>query len=404
MSHRELYDQLFAGKPNAVENTIAAWKSAERQADTLAGAIDRDLDRVVAGWEGAAGDEFRDRVGKISAYSRELSSDFLATHTGLSQMNAALAEAQKQAETPEEHDDHDKLVSGALDGAGKGAILGPAGALGGAVIGGIFGHNKDEEEKERARQRMAQLVAGVAAQYELADRGDWRPFTPPPTGLPQGDPNLTSNPSAGPKSNQPGLIRGTGPGGGERKGGIDEPTHAAPQPDLTGGPEATPGDGTVPDGTQLGSQLTGSGDGALAAGATAVGAAGALSQLHGLPSGGGGPTGTGLTAGSVPAGGVLGQGGAAAKGAGAAPKAATTAATARGASASNRADGAKAVAGSGKPPVKTVTSVVTQAATPGARGAQRAEDEADEHSTWLTEDELVWRDSSEVPPPVLGGA
>src|ERR1700754_3961811 len=194
MSPGELYDQLFAGKPNDIENTVAAWKSAERQADTLAGAVDSDLDKALNRWEGSAGTEFRDRVGKISTYSRDLSNNFLATHSGLSQMSTALADAQAHAETPEEHDDNDKMLSGALDGAAKGAIAGPAGALGGAIVGGFLGHNQDEEEKERARERMAALVAGVATQYEVADSGDWRPFPPPPPGLPEGDPNRRSTP------------------------------------------------------------------------------------------------------------------------------------------------------------------------------------------------------------------
>jgi len=306
MSHRELYDQLFAGNPCVVENTVAAWKSAERQADTLAGAIDRDLDRVLAGWEGAAGTEFRDRVGTISTFSRQLSGNFLATHSGLSQMSAALADAQAKAETPEEHDDNDKMLSGALDGAAKGALGGPAGALGGAFIGGLLGHNQDEEEKERARERMAALVAGVATQYEVADQGDWRPFPAPPTGLPEGDPNRRSTPVGGPRVGAPAMDPGTGPGGAGRTGTIDSPAHVAADPGLAGGP-ATTGAGTTDPATQGGSQLTGAGDGGIAAGAIAVGTAGALTQLGGV----GNPTGvmgTGLSSGGLPPGGVLGQG------------------------------------------------------------------------------------------------
>ncbi|MEV4624536.1 hypothetical protein AB0J74_38235 [Asanoa sp. NPDC049573] len=462
MSHRELYDQLFAGKPSDVENTIAAWKSAERQADTLASAVDRDLDRVVAGWEGTAGTEFRDRVGKISGYSRDLSGNFLATHSGLSQMSAALADAQAKAETPEEHDDNDKLVSGAIDGASKGAILGPVGAAGGALIGGIFGHNQDEEEKERARERMAALVAGVASNYEMADTSDWRPFQPPPTGLPEGDPNLHSTPSSGPRVGSPSVDPGTGPGGSARTGTIDNPAHVSADPGLTGGP-ATTGNGTVADGTQVGSQLAGTGDGALAAGAISVGAAGALTQLGGTP-GATGLTGSSLTSSNLPPGGVLGQTG---TGSGTTPKAGATNGTTRtvttangggtktagatgkgtspvkaapgtgqsaqgprgggnsstananGKSAAGRA-GAKSGSatagsgrqggnGSGRPAIdaegrNTTSSAARSQAAAGARGNGTDEDETDEHSTWLTEDDLVWRDADDVPPPVLGGA
>ncbi|GIF49273.1 hypothetical protein DFJ67_2098 [Asanoa ferruginea] len=462
MSHRELYDQLFAGKPSDVENTIAAWKSAERQADTLAGAVDRDLDRVIAGWEGTAGTEFRDRIGKISGYSRDLSGNFLATHSGLSQMSAALADAQSKAETPEEHDDNDKLVSGALDGAAKGAMLGPVGAAGGALIGGIFGHNQDEEEKERARERMAALVAGVAANYEMADTSDWRPFQPPPPGLPEGDPNLRSDPSSGPHVGRPSVDPGTGPGGSARTGTIDNPAHVSADPGITGGP-ATTGNGTVGNGTHVGTQLSGSGDGALAAGAMAVGAAGALTQIGGTP-GPSGLGGTSLTSGNLPPGGVLGQTGsgtgakppttgtnattrtvnmtngsgtstASATGKGASPtKGApgagqsgqgprggsgnTSTANANGKSAAGRG-GAKSGTGTagsgreggnrgGRPAIdgegrNTTSSAARSQAAAGARSNGPEEDENDEHSTWLTEDDLVWRDADDVPPPVLGG-
>ncbi|GAA1851201.1 hypothetical protein [Asanoa iriomotensis] len=438
MSHRELYDQLFAGSPCQIENTVAAWKSAERQADTLAGTIDTDLQRVLAGWEGAAGTEFRDRVGKISTFSRELSGNFLATHSGLSQMSAALSDAQAKAETPEEHDDNDKLWSGAADGASKGALLGPAGALGGALLGGFMGHNQDEEEKERARQRMAALVAGVATSYEVADRFDWRPFEPPPPGLPEGDPSRRSTPSGGPVVGAPSLDPGTGPGGSGRTGTIDNPAHVAADPGLTGGP-ATTGSGTTGDGTQVGSQLTGSGDGAIAAGAAVVGTAGALTQLGGVSSPSG-VMGTGLTSGTLPPGGVLGQGkpnvstggpttaaSAAGKGANSVkpPTASGQAATGtRGAggrtmsvngsqsaagrpgggtnSAAGPRSGSRAGMPTGPDGGRNGTTAGARSQAAGARTNHAHEDETDEHTTWLTEDDLVWRDAGDVPPPVLG--
>lgn len=399
LSHQELYDQLFAGNPCVVENTIAAWKSAERQADTLAGAIDRDLDRVVAGWEGAGGNEFRERVGLISTFSRDLSGDFLATHSGLSQMSTALSEAQAKAESPEETDDHDQLANGALHGAAVGAVLGPGGAVAGAFIGGIFGHNQDEEEKERARQRMVALVTGVAAQYEMADRGDWRPFAAPPTGLPQGDPTTGANPASGPRVGSPSLAPGTGPGGSGPTGTIDNPVHVAANPDLAGGP-TTPGDDTVTDGTQTGSQLTGSGGGILATGPSLTGPAG---SLNGVPATSGGGA-TGLTASTLGPGGVVGQSGRVGGGAGAPTKAAVSArATTTGPGAT------KAASGTGKgvaPTNKSAQALQGQRKTgaSGARpGAARDEDETDERMTWLIEDDLVWRDAAEVPPPVLGG-
>ncbi|GIF76380.1 hypothetical protein [Asanoa siamensis] len=427
MSHRELYDQLFAGVPCQVENTIAAWKSAEQQADTLAGAIDRDLSRVLAGWEGAAGTEFRDRVGTIATYSRQLSGNFLATHSGLSQMSTALADAQAKAETPEEHDDNDKLWSGVVSGAGKGSVAGPVGTVGGALIGGIMGHNQDEEEKERARERMAALVAGVAAQYEVADQADWRPFPAPPSGLPEGDPHRASTPAGGPRVGAPALDPGTGPGGSGQTGGIHNPAHVAADPGLAGGP-GTPGAATVDTGTQVGSQLTGSGEGALAAGAVTVGA---LTQLGGMPNATS-VTGTGLTSSTLPPGGVLGQvtngtpGGGPTTAASATGKGANTvkpspasgqAATGpRGAggrgvgvsgsqSAAGRpGGGAQGATGpEGRGNSTSAAGRAAQAAA-GARGTQPHEDETDEHTTWLTEDDLVWRDSDDVPPPVLGTA
>ncbi|GIF69721.1 hypothetical protein Ais01nite_77560 [Asanoa ishikariensis] len=425
MSHRALYDQLFAGNPCVIENTVAAWKSAERQADTLASTIDRDLDGVLAGWEGAAGTEFRDRVGKISTYSRQLSGNFLATHSGLSQMSAALSDAQRKAETPEEHDDNDKMLSGAANGAAKGALFGPAGAGVGALVGGFMGHNQDEEEKERARERMAALVAGVATQYEVADQGDWRPFTPPPTGLPEGDPHQGSGPSGGPRVGAPSMDPGTGPGGSGRTGTVDTPGHVANDPGPAGGP-ATPGTGTVGTGTQTnGSQLTSGGDGALAAGAATIGTVGALTQLGGTPSPSV-PAGTGLSSGGLPPGGVLGSPGTASgsptSAASATGKGANTVKPASGsgqaatgqrgaASRTSGLNGSQSQAGrpggggnsAAGPRNGSAAAGRSQAAGAG-RTNQNDEEETDEHSTWLTEDDLIWRDAGDVPPPVLGGA
>ncbi len=422
MSHAELYQQLTAGNPGEVQKIVDAWKSAEEQADTLAASLDRDLRGLVAGWQSTGGTEFHSRVGLVGTFSRGLAHDFSQTRRGLAAMGTALAEAQAKAEHPDETDDHDKTLSGMATGAAVGSRFGPVGTVGGVVVGGIFGHNQDEEEKRKAQERMAALVASVATAYEDASYREWVAVGNPPPGLPEDA--IRSQSGLGQAAQVGAPAAGPGPGGVF----ADRTTTMDPTVQATTGPGA--GDGSIaPGDAGDGSSLAGvSGFGLTGLGGAGAGGGGVAAAAAG---GAAGAAGSGLTAGGA-AGGLIGGAAASAAAVGATNQAKSGAGLSRAAgSTGGRSGGSGARAangmGSGRRSGRTGAASAagpggqrgasaatgrpaTSAAASGARpaaarpgGARPADGEPDEHTTWLTEDNLIWRgDDGEVPPPVLG--
>lgn len=382
-SHRELYEQLNAGDPTQVKNIAAEWKSVADTANGIISSLNRDLGALLQTWEGAAGQEYQQRLSAISSYASMVAGESDGMYRGLDLMADTLREAKSKAEDPAATDDSDKTVAGVAGGAATGmAIAGPAGAVAGGVIGGIFGHDQDKEEQERARQRMVQLVSQVAAQYDMTSVQQW-PLSPElgPDGLPWSVSDPGSTPIGTGGGSQASTVSRLGPG--------SAPTNQTMA--VTGA-----GPTTV---TDLSSSLLS--DGTLAG-------AGELAGVGSLAGGASGP------ANSLVSGNGALLGGAAALTAGG------LAASIRGA-ASNGANGAASM---GRPPAGMSDAILgrpegdrsaaattnraqavagTQRASAAAPGSGYGEDEVDERTTWLTEDDMDWGGSEGAAPAVLGG-
>jgi len=437
MSHEELYRQLRAGSPAEINKSVTAYQKAERQANALADDFARTLTQLAAVWSGPAGEEFAARVGAIGTHARSLATSYGQTGGGLEAMSGKLAAAQRAAEPPSKTDDHDGAVKGAIiGGVTGGATSGVPGLVAGGIIGAVSGHEQDKAEKEQARKEIAALVSGVADVYREVVYG-LAPVPAPPAGLPttvvmerlsEAQPGVATGDASG--------LRSTGLPGTTPLSTVDGPAA------ITGGP-AEVGPAVATSGTDVSVQpaaaapvetsLAGAGGGGLTAGPVsgllgALGRAGATpgvtaglpgpaSGLAAQPAGGAAPLRTGRPGGTGRPGdgrslSGLGRGGdrlGGARGGTASGGRGTT----RGLSASGtRAAGSSVAAARGgtgpRPgqnpaanPSNTPAGGRSAAAASGlARGQQ---DEADEHSTWLTEDDLVWDGPDVAAPPVIGG-
>lgn len=383
-SHPELYEQLMAGDPEQVEGLAAHWHTAHDTVSGLAGALRRDLDQLMPNWHGTAGHEFQRRVGAVVTFAETLAGELDDIRSGLTTMAAALREAQREAESPEQTDDHDRLLGGVGNGALSGSRFGVPGVIAGGVIGGITGYNQDEKEKEAARQRTIQLVVELAAEYRITEQSKLVPdLIGPPEGLPTGSPDTRVAPVAGPRVTAPTQVSeldasGTGP------------DLARTSPTQTGdGPgTASKSDLEKASTGSLGTGLLGAGGGAPL-GAAGTGAA------SGLAAGAGGAGGAAAAAAAGGAGGAAVAGGGAL---GTKPSGLSGAAAGR---ASGPAGGTPDRAATGaRRGVTEVTRADRRAATPGSR--RDGQDEPREYTTWLTEDEMVWGDDDLAPPSVLG--
>jgi hypothetical protein len=365
-SHRELYDQLMAGRPDQVEGHAAALRRLHETLDGLSRTLSTDLQELGNAWSSSSGQEYTRRVGAITAYSGAISADFSVLSTTLSAMAGDLRTAQKQAQSPDKTDGNANM---AKDAAIGGAVFG----VPGAVIGGIFGHNKDEEAKQKAQEQMVALVANLAGQYQVHDERVPQP-APPPDDLP-GD---GSGGQAAPHGGAGGMgARGyAGPAGG---GTYTTQSASGDQSGLTPvGPVSPVGSGT---------SLLGAGGALL--GTTMLSGAALDSLRGGTPAGGGaGSTGPDRAAGGGVIGGEEGD----------LNRSGTGVAAAKG----TRAGGG---------PAGDEASTRTNRAGMGAGNANRAamagrsdavDDESDEHLTWLVEDEMVWGGDTAAPPAVLG--
>ena len=412
-SHQQLYDGLMAGKPEQIEGVATQWAELKGILDGLGRELSGDLDKLGNTWTGSAGHEFHRRLSLIVAHTDALGEGMAGIKQGLTMMADHLRAAHKQAESPEETDDNDQTISGAVKGA---AIFG----LTGAIVGGIAGHQQDKAEQEKAHQRMVNLVAGLANSYEISAYD--RVVDPPP---PDPDTPSTTNKDKTTPQSVSAIAKVTGgPHTGTDTGRTGDATISTPE--HVAQPPGT-GDGTVP--AQIGSGIgdspavaagpIGAGSGTaptgtslagadqLVGGALLGGGAAGLVGLSGPSSVPAGPsTGPGLlygAQGGAPAGGVL-RGGALA-GSGSAP---TTSARPTGggaAPAESRAangigrsiDGQRGGSGGNARPAAS-------GGRPGVLGGQGRpqDDDSDERLTWLTEDEMVWQDSERPAPPVLG--
>ncbi|MFE9652625.1 WXG100 family type VII secretion target [Micromonospora sp. NPDC006431] len=401
VSHKELYQGVTSGDPKQVDGLSAQWSSLKDTLEGLGRDLTSDLDALAKTWTGDAAREFHRRLNLVVGYSGNLAQGMADIRQALDMMATELRTAQSKAESPEETDDNDKLLSG----AGKGFLVG---GLPGAVIGGIVGHQQDKEEQEKAHQRMVQVVANLAEGYDFSAYGRIVVPEPPDPGLPgDGDPTnptLKNGPSVGTPSASP--TSGTfGPTAGATAttSGVH---HTGPGSGTVGeGPTGHPGAGSPgtigsvgvvdPAGTSLagaGQMVTSPttpglpGTGTASAPTTTVPNGGG-GLLYGLPNGG-----TGALASSGPGtarvGGMPGAENRSAAGTG-------RLASGRGVTinAEGRSNGGRGT--NGRPAMAGRNGVL------GGRGTSD-EDESEERLTWLTEDEMVWGDGKSAPPPVLG--
>ncbi|MEU2611872.1 WXG100 family type VII secretion target [Micromonospora sp. NPDC007271] len=398
VSHKELYQGVTAGDPKQVDALSAQWSSLKDTLEGLGRDLTGDLDALAKTWTGDAAREFHQRVNLVVEYSGNLAHGMAGIRQALDMMATELRTAQANAESPEETDDNDKMLSG----AGKGFMMG--GAVG-AVIGGVVGHQQDKAEQEKAHQRMVQVVANLAEGYDLSAYGRVVVPEPPDPRLPghteSANPTLgngpsVGTPSAGPTSGTFGHTAGatattsgvhhTAPGGGTGGGG-------APGT-LGAGSAGSIGSGGVVD--PAGTSLAGAGPitptGLAPTGLTSAG-------TSTVPTGGGGPYG-------MP--GVVGTGSLAGAGTAASGRAGgmtgldnrSAAGTGRLASGRGAAVESESRSNSGRG-ANARSAMAGRNGVLGGRG-QHDEDESAERLTWLTEDEMVWGDGRSAPPPVLG--
>ncbi|MET8254823.1 WXG100 family type VII secretion target [Micromonospora sp. NPDC005197] len=415
-SHRELYDAVMAGKPEQIEGIAAQWAALKGILDGLGRELSGDLEKLGNTWTGPAGREFQRRLTLIVDHSDALGEGMAGIKQGLTMMASQLRTAHKQAESPEETDDNDQAISGALKGAAFG--------LPGAVVGGIMGHQQDKEEQEKAHQRMVNVVAELAAGYDLSaydrvvDPPHPHPETPKTTNQDRPTPRsgpATTTPSAAPTAT--GLTAHTG------GATVATPDGVAPPP--AGGGGSVPGQDGGTSVVAIGPEGTGSDpEGSttslasadpLLGGALLTGGAAGLAGLAGptttvAASASGGPSLLFGAPGGAPAGGVLRTsalaGSSSTPTTAARPTGGAAAAESRSASGVGRSiDGRRGESGrSAAGGRQGLTGNGRGANRPGVLGGhgRPEDDESDERLTWLTEDEMVWQDGGDAAPPVLG--
>ncbi|MBM0277285.1 WXG100 family type VII secretion target [Micromonospora tarensis] len=407
-SHQQLYDGLMAGKPEQIEGVATQWAELKGILDGLGRELNGDLEKLGNTWTGSAGREFHRRLSLIVAHTDALGEGMAGIKQGLTMMADHLRAAHKQAESPEETDDNDQLIGGAIKGA---ATFG----LTGAIVGGIAGHQQDKAEQEKAHQRMVNLVAELASSYEISAYD--RVVDPPP---PDPDtPSTASKDSTTPQSVSGIAKVSAGPHTGDStvRGGdatISTPDRAA-RPPVTGdtsipghdSADRTPGVVVGPGGVGSGSGTSLAGAGPLVDGALIAGGGAGLLSLSGSPTvPTSANTGPGLlygAPGGAPAGGVLRSGALAGSGGTPATSARPTGAPvpteSRPVNGIGRSfDGQRGGGGNARPGSGGGTG------RPGVLGGhgRPQDDDSDDRLTWLTEDEMVWRDGEQAAPPVLG--
>ncbi|MEU5939599.1 WXG100 family type VII secretion target [Micromonospora sp. NPDC047548] len=395
VSHRELYDAVHAGDPKQIDELASQWSSLRDTLDGLSRDLDADLDKLAPAWTGDAAREFHDRLSLVVRYSADLAEGTADVRQALTLMAGQLRTAQRQAESPEATDDHDK----AIDGATRGLVLG----VPGMIVGGIMGHQQDKAEQEKAHQRMVQVVADLAAGYEVASYGRVVDPPAPPPRLPGDADRNGATTKAGPSVGSPRSAPDRGVAGppGDATVSTSDTSDTSP----TGS-----GDTRTGTGTGVGVGVGGHGPGTTSTPAVGglVNAGTSLAGADPLTGGtlvpgdsglaGAGTTTTGTGSGmafggaaGIAAGGLLGTGSLASSG-----RASAATPVRPGTAASGLED--RSAAGTGR----LASGGAGRNGVIGGRG-QHGEDESDERLTWLTEDEMVWHDGGDTAPPVLGG-
>ncbi|GAB7050228.1 WXG100 family type VII secretion target [Catenuloplanes indicus] len=415
-SHETLYNQLQNGDPASVEAAGADWSTVAGTLDDISAALTRDLASLNEKWSSDSGDEFSRRVTVIADFAAANADRAGQVKLALTSFAADLKTAQAKVDDPADTDDNTSTWGGALTG---GAVAG----VPGAVVGAVWGHNRDEEQREKAKARTVELISNLAGDYQLSwSQGGVNPPVAPadlPGSVHNDGPGTTSGPGA---RNVSGLA-GTGTGSGigtARADAPDSPSRVADTGtagdggDTTGvGPSTslsgvTGGNGTGGNGTGLSTATPGLGTGGGGGGGGGIGdnLGGGGLALGGLAAGAGGlaagALGLGNSAQSAARPGGLGS--SAMK-----PGGGTT--TGAGAGKGTGPAGGKDRLGvprqgvgglDGHHGLQNRTAAGAKSAA-GGRGLAGEDDDADERTTWLTEDDMVWGQDGSAPPPVLGG-
>lgn len=411
-SHGALYAQLMAGEPDQIDALASQWRVMEQTLDDLALSLESDLAKLRTAWESASGEEFQRRVGLIGTYARDLAEGFRKLREGLSMMSGPLRNAQARAEHPDETDDYDKTI--------KGAVSGMAGGIPGMVIGGFLGHQKDKEEREKARQRMVKLVAELAAEYDVTRESRWQDNVAAPAKLPKGTVSGKVATGTASASTSVSAAPRTGSAGepGKQDVAASATVHAAPR---SGAATAEQGMGAVIDAGTIGTSLAGAGGGgnSVLGAAWTVGAAGTVAAVAGGSARGtlgqpGGNSTASLLGGGAGIGSATGTRGGMEAGRAAMAPGRGVLGGSRGPDLGVRTAGAESGRSAAAPGGANNRSAGgasgRSAAGAGGRsaavplGTAKGKDERDERLTWLTEDEIVWQDGGDAPPPVLGNS
>ncbi|KAB1141350.1 WXG100 family type VII secretion target [Micromonospora sp. DT46] len=404
VSHQQLYDAVMAGQPGQIDGVAAQWTALKGMLDGLSRELSGDLDKLANTWTGSASQEFQRRLTLVTDYADKLGEGMADVSRGLTLMSGELRTARTQAESPAETDDHDQ----ALSGAAKGAVFG----VPGIVVGGLLGHQQDKAEQEKAHQRMVNVVAELAAGYDLSAYGRLVPPPPPHPDTPGTTSRDSTPPRSGPGASTP-TAAPTTSGLAGQPGGATVAAPDRPSSGPGGGATGTLVPGAV-GGGQPGGGVTDGVPGGVPAGTSLAGA----TALTGTPPTTG-PVGLGGTSTASaggpglqfgPSGGVLGTGALAASGnapasavrsVGGTPVADNRSATGMGRRFDNgaRQGGDRAASGTGR-----AGGARGGAGRPGVLGGTRGthDDDADGRLTWLTEDDMVWGDGAAAAPPVLG--
>jgi uncharacterized protein YukE len=373
-SHQELFNLLHAGQNSQVLGLSTRWGRMRESAQDLTSTLQQDLSKLTNSWTGEASLEFRRRITSIVQFTSWVADEFdqIANATGI--MGAQLEDAKSRAEPPHEGNDH--MIQNAASSAAALSVLGPAASTVGGILGAFQGHQQDEEERQRAHQRMVNLVADLAADY---DRNAEVSFS---TDLPSPPPELPGGIVSGVDGAAIGAIVGAiaamglfGSGGSAAAGRI---TKAAGHVEVN-----TPAASTTHDGVEL------TGTGAL------VGVHDSGPSHHG---------GVDISEGVLLAG-----GGGLALGLGLAARSAMNSGASSGVTGAAGASmparpGMPADAVLGREPDPNAAANARTGAVRPANGIAngRSSDEPEEHSTWLTEDDMDWGED-DAAEPILGG-
>jgi uncharacterized protein YukE len=374
-SHQDLFNLLHAGQNGQVLGLSTRWTRMRESAQELTSTLQQDLSKLTNSWTGEASLEFHRRVTSIVQFTSWVADEFdqIANATGI--MGTQLENAKHRAEPPHEGNDH--MLQDAASNAATFSMFGPVGSAAAGILGAVQGHQQDEEERQRAHQRMVNLVADLAADY---DRNAEVSFS---TDLPNPPPELPGSARTGKAGAAIGAIVGAiaamglfGSGGSvaaeritKSTGHIDVDTHTSP---------ATHAEGAVLTGTGA---LVGVHDAALAHHGGVTISDGVL-----LAGGGGLALGLGLAARSA-----MNSGGSGVTG------------TAGANMPARPGTPAEAVLGREPDPNAAVTARAAAARPANGIASGRTSDgEPEEHSTWLTEDNMDWGED-DAAEPILGG-